>query len=485
MNAGGNKIAGEDISLDGVLTGFALDAGFGFKGAAMWANAVQVSMKPEVFGNIIQGVCGIKRQRDFGTINLSAAKQLAALTGSKGAGGASVDEGCNEPGHKSGDANMNLGDRCGYGEAALRHAVDPNEKTPPVGVGPDNRVPGDQPIAYTIDFENIGPGSVDDNGDPFPVVATAPVQRVTITDQLSTNFDFSTVQFTEFAFADTIIPVTDGFGDVHTTLPIFIGGDSFIVQIDAETDVVTGMVIVVMQAMDPITGLPPSSGLGLLQPEDGSGNGMGHLKFSATPIESIADGTQIRNIAGSDSTVTTSSRPIRSTRLTRRRAPAPIAKRRSPSTRRARALSARPCSCSMRPRRVSRFSSTKTSSASLSIASIVIDDLTHGGTIEPVGFSYNTKTNTATWDLGAALPRGELSSRSARGQRGRRRRESFGCRRHVRLLPPARRRRSQRRGQLRRLRENRQWLQHGLTRVRQRRLQLRRPDQLRRLRDHR
>ena len=82
-------------------------------------------MKPEVFGNIIQGVCGLKRQRDFGTTNLSAAKQLAALTGSKGAGGASVDEGCNEPGQKSGDAKMDIGDPCANGEASLRRAMAP------------------------------------------------------------------------------------------------------------------------------------------------------------------------------------------------------------------------------------------------------------------------------------------------------------------------------------------------------------------------
>jgi hypothetical protein len=36
----------------------------------------------------------------------------------------------------------------------------------------------------------------------------------------------------------------------------------------------------------------------------------------------------------------------------------------------------------------------------------VIDDLTNGGTITPVGFSYDIATNTATFDLGAALLKG-------------------------------------------------------------------------------
>src|SRR5439155_18199871 len=99
-NAGGNRIAGEENTLDSVLIAAALDKGFAYPGVAMFGNAVQLSMKPEVFGGIIQGVCALKRQHDFGTINIGEAKQLAALgPGGKGAGGASVDEGCrSQPG---------------------------------------------------------------------------------------------------------------------------------------------------------------------------------------------------------------------------------------------------------------------------------------------------------------------------------------------------------------------------------------------------
>src|SRR5205085_7134136 len=130
----------------------------------------------------------------------------------------------------SGDAKMGIGNRCAYGEARLRHSGDPNDKIPPLGFGPDNRVPIEDPIEYKIDFENLGPGSVDQSGNPFPTIATAAAQRISISDKLSANLDCSTVQFTEFSFGATIIPVADGFGAFHTSVEVVQNGVSFNVQ---------------------------------------------------------------------------------------------------------------------------------------------------------------------------------------------------------------------------------------------------------------
>ena len=84
------------------------------------------------------------------------------------------------------------------GSSAIVQAIDPNEKLGAAGYGPQAFITADTTIPYRINFENLGPGTVPTPAQP----ATAPAQRVEITDQLSTNLDWSTLQFTEFGFGD-------------------------------------------------------------------------------------------------------------------------------------------------------------------------------------------------------------------------------------------------------------------------------------------
>jgi RHS repeat-associated protein len=282
-------------------TSFTFGAGFSLPGLNGVANGFQVAMNPEVNQHFVSAACGLAYQREFGTINKGAAKQLAALAAEEGgAGGGTVNAACLDGFPGSADADLRIGDRCGFGQVSLApRPLDPNDKIAPVGVGPENLVPIDKPVQYTIDFENLGPGSRDDAGNPYPVVATVPAQRVSVSDQLSGSFDWSTVRFDEFRFGDTIVPVEDGHGagSFHVVVPLQQNGVAYQVRIDTDIDVATGILSVILQALDPETGLPPAPMIGVLAPEDGGGHGMGYFKFSVRARPDVPDGTQVRNVA--------------------------------------------------------------------------------------------------------------------------------------------------------------------------------------------
>ena len=361
--------------------------------------AINLMFDERVQPDFIDGLCGIARSEAFGTINASQAKQLLALDPSLGAKASSVDGSCLKGFPGSEDRDFGLGNPCANGSASLVHARDPNEKIPPLGFGPDNRVAIDEPVAYTIDFENIGPGSVDDNGDPFPVEATAPAQRIVIADQLSANFDFSSVRFTEFKFGETTIPVADGFGAYHTIVPMNTAGSSFVVQIDAEVDPASGIVAVIFQAVDPVTGLPPDPLSGVLPPEDGTGNGMGYFKFTVKALPTVVDNTPIRNIAiiqfdSNDVIPTNQVDPLDPTQGT------------DPNREALVTIDALPPGViagpsfefdAPRPRVTMQFSEDVRDS--LSINSVAIVNLTTSAVITPMQFSYDSGTNVATFDL--------------------------------------------------------------------------------------
>jgi hypothetical protein len=141
---------------------------------------------------------------------------------------------------------------------------DPNSKTGPAGVGPEGFVNPETVLPYRIDFEN----------DP---TATAPAQRVTVTDSLDPNLDWSTFQLREFGFGDYVIAIPAGSQRFQTTLPMTYNGKSFEVQIELGLRTDTGQVYAVFQSLDPQTGLPPDILTGFLPPKDGTGRGGGYF----------------------------------------------------------------------------------------------------------------------------------------------------------------------------------------------------------------
>ncbi len=129
----------------------------------------------------------------------------------------------------------------------------------PGGYGTDNDVSGTSLLPYQINFEN-------------DATATAPAQRVDITDALDPDLDWSTFQLTAVGFGSTYIAVPPGRQHYDTTVNMIENGQNFEVFISLNLDPVTGIFTASFQSIDPSTNLPPANLLtGLLPPEDGTG----------------------------------------------------------------------------------------------------------------------------------------------------------------------------------------------------------------------
>ncbi|MFO7538973.1 MAG: RHS repeat-associated core domain-containing protein [Chloroflexota bacterium] len=167
--------------------------------------------------------------------------------------------------------------------------VDPNEKTGPTGIGPQNTISVDEDLHYTVYFENI-------------ITATAPAQEVFILDQLDVDLDWFTFQSTEFAFGDIVVAVPPGVANYTTqvTIPDYRPNvhTTWLVDITVEINYDTGAVQLTFRTLDPLTGeLPDDALAGFLPPEDGTGRGQGHVSFSIMPKPTAPLGTVITNEA--------------------------------------------------------------------------------------------------------------------------------------------------------------------------------------------
>ncbi len=163
---------------------------------------------------------------------------------------------------------------------------DPNAAIGPAGFGPSGFIAdAGQALPYTIDFENAP-------------TATAPVQRVTVTDQLDPNLNWNTFEFTQVGFGDTIITIPANNGQFfQTTVPVTDNGETFDLQIQLGINSATGLVTTTFQSIDPRTSLPPDALTGFLPPENGTGRGMGFFSYLVAPKPGLPTGTQIRNVA--------------------------------------------------------------------------------------------------------------------------------------------------------------------------------------------
>ena len=162
---------------------------------------------------------------------------------------------------------------------------DPNAKTGPAGFGTAGYVSGAAALfPYKVEFENAK-------------TATAPAQQVTVTDQLSTNLDWSTFQLTQLGFGDFNVVVPAGSQSFQTTVSVTYGGQTFSVLVSAGIHSATGQVYANFYSVDPLTGLPPSVLVGFLPPEDGTGRGQGYFSYTVAPRAGLSNGTAIPNVA--------------------------------------------------------------------------------------------------------------------------------------------------------------------------------------------
>ncbi len=161
---------------------------------------------------------------------------------------------------------------------------DPNDLIGPAGFGSAGFIVPAGPLPYRVDFEN-------------EATATAPTQRVVVTDQLDPSFDWNTFELTAVGFGNVDIIIPPGSQHFQSTVDITENGQAIEVEIELGLNPLTGLVTATFQTIDPRTQLPPDVLTGFLPPEDGTGRGKGYFTYIVAPKAGLPTGTQIRNVA--------------------------------------------------------------------------------------------------------------------------------------------------------------------------------------------
>jgi hypothetical protein len=164
-------------------------------------------------------------------------------------------------------------------------SFDPNDKIGSAGVGPQHYLSGEEPLRYTVLFENLE-------------TATAPAQEVTITDQLDpAKVDLSTFKFGTITFGSQTLEPPEGQSAFTTDVDLRPDLD-LIVRVSAQLDLGTGEITWKFASLDPSTGLPPDDPLaGFLPPNVNPPEGEGSVLYTVMTKEGLPSGTEIRNTA--------------------------------------------------------------------------------------------------------------------------------------------------------------------------------------------
>jgi len=185
------------------------------------------------------------------------------------------DELGNNMGGEGGQStNINL-----PGDTGTITSHDPNELVGPAGYGPTRAVAMTDSLHYTIYFENSKE-------------ATAPAQEVYISSMLDANLDWSTFTLGEVVIGSQVIPNLAGSSAGTVTVPL--KSANLLAEINFISDVQTGHAYWSLRALDPQTDdLPGDPLIGLLQPNDDTGRGEGHVTFTIKPRTAVAVGTPV------------------------------------------------------------------------------------------------------------------------------------------------------------------------------------------------
>ncbi|MEO6923450.1 MAG: choice-of-anchor D domain-containing protein, partial [Bryocella sp.] len=164
----------------------------------------------------------------------------------------------------------------------VNHAIDPNGKLTS-GFGDFGFIPVGSPITYTVYFEN-------------QPTATAPAVQVTVTDQLPSNLDLSTIQFNQIAFNDVTLTLPSGAQTFSAQA--LVSTDANPVNVSATLNPTTGLLTFVMQSVDPLTGtFPANPTAGFLPPNNAANSGVGSVTFTVMPKSGLANAATITNVA--------------------------------------------------------------------------------------------------------------------------------------------------------------------------------------------
>jgi hypothetical protein len=169
-------------------------------------------------------------------------------------------------------------------------SVDPDSMIGPKGSGTNGLVPISSPLPYTITFTNT-PST------------PAPAQQVVITQKIDPpNLNWESFQLTGFGFDGVTYTIPNGPATYSTTLAF----NGYNVQFYANIDESTGLASWKFTTIDPTTGkVPLSATIGLLPPNDASGDGEGFVSYVIMPNPVDPTGTQIT----SQATVTFDTQP--------------------------------------------------------------------------------------------------------------------------------------------------------------------------------
>jgi CSLREA domain-containing protein len=190
------------------------------------------------------------------------------------------------PDQDSGDGGG--GDCCINASCPRRKIIlpgDPNDKAGPLGAGTQQYVSGQQPLPYTVFFEN-------------EASASAPAQQVIVSDPLDgTNLDLSTLSLGPIIFGNNVVTPPPGVSQYSTQVDLR-PNQNLIVGISAGLDLGTGVLTWQFTSLDPSTGLPTTDpALGFLPPNTSPPQGQASVFFTANPTQGTVTGSQIQNQA--------------------------------------------------------------------------------------------------------------------------------------------------------------------------------------------
>jgi len=163
-----------------------------------------------------------------------------------------------------------------------KNSVDPNDKLTS-GFGTPAFVRPGAPITYTLLFENQASASL-------------PAQTVAITDMLSSNLDWSTLQLSAIGFNNVNIPVPPGVQTFATNANV--STDPNPVQVNASLNPANGLVTWLLESIDPVTGQLVTDPLaGFLPPDNAQQAGEGYVTYTVRAMPGLPTGAQILNQA--------------------------------------------------------------------------------------------------------------------------------------------------------------------------------------------
>ncbi len=167
------------------------------------------------------------------------------------------------------------------GEVLQVASHDPNLIIGPGGSGSNDCVGLGVPLPYTIVFTNTS-------------TTSAPAQQIIIDDNIDPpNLDWGTFRLTSFGFGGNTCSIPANSAYYQTTINL-MQQDGFDVDFTATIDESTGLAKWIFTTIDPATGqIPTNPNVGLLPPNNNSGDGEGFVTYTILPTQGDPTGTLI------------------------------------------------------------------------------------------------------------------------------------------------------------------------------------------------